>query len=496
MTSIARIRDRLGLWPAPQLEFPDIQGNVLSGYGHPLTAYTFVRIDDPAAGRALVAELSDAVTSAIRRPAGAPPDLTRNVAFTYAGLAALDLPSGVLHSFPDEFREGMAGRVDLLGDEGDSAPEHWDAGLGSGDAHVLVMTHAREQARLDEALSELSTTIEGSGGALQVAHEQRAELLPFEDAEFGAREHFGFSDGFSQPSIRGHYVPPRPGQGVPLSKGRWRPLAPGEFLLGYEDEDNILPDAPAFPLGQNGTYMVYRKLHQDVALFRRTLSEASKVLARTWGLEEGYAEELLAAKVLGRWRDGTPLVRSPEHEDRANATNKEVLNDFRYEADEQGLSCPLGAHVRRTNPRDALGWGGRRSMRHRIIRRGMPYGPPLAPGAEDDGAERGLIFICFNASIARQFEVVQMQWCNSGNIFGLGEESDWLLGANRNTGRPDEGQGKMTIQGKPPFSLTPQPAFVTTKGGEYLFLPGISALRALGAGWPPRGRSGAVARPS
>ena len=493
---VRRLRDRFDLWPEPRLEFGDIQGNVLSGYGHPRAAYTFVRVDDAAEGRSLVGDLAERVTSALRRPEGRPPDVTWNLALTYQGLAALGVPSDVLHTFPDDFREGMAGRADLLGDVGDSAPERWEAGLGTGEAHLLVMVNAREQDGLDTALDELHARLDGAGGGLAVVHEQRAELLPFEWEEFGPREHFGFSDGFSQPSVRGHYVAPRPGQGVPVADGQWRPLAAGEFLLGYEDEDNVLPEAPARPLAQNGTFMIYRKLYQDVALFRRTLREAARVFARTWDLDEGYAEELLAAKVVGRWRDGTPLVRSPEHDDPANATDKARLNDFRYDQDPDGLACPLGAHIRRTNPRDALGWGGKRSLRHRVIRRGMPYGPPLPADADDDGTDRGLLFICFNASIVRQFEVIQAQWCNHGNAFGLGDDTDWLLGENRNTGRPEEGRGKMIVQGRPPFMLSPQPPFVTTRGGEYLFLPGINALRALAVPWPGRSASGALSRPA
>jgi deferrochelatase/peroxidase EfeB len=111
-----------------------------------------------------------------------------------------------------------------------------------------------------------------------------------------------------------------------------------------------------------------------------------------------------------------------------------------------------------------------------MIRRGMPYGPPLEEGAtSNDGVERGLVFVSFQASISRQFEAVQMQWLNDGNIFGLGHDKDFLLGS------PD-GKGKMTIQGDPPFFLAPMAAFVKTKGGEYLFVPGISALAAIADG--------------
>ena len=180
---------------------------------------------------------------------------------------------------------------------------------------------------------------------------------------------------------------------------RWRALALGEFILGYEDEDTLvdpqppLPSAPAEPLGRSGTYMVYRKLYQDVALFRARAARRGRALP-------GGDEEKLAAKVVGRWRNGTPLVISPaapiadfDRQDRARTQRLPL----RSTADADGRRCPLGAHIRRTNPRDALGWSARRgllSFRHRIIRRGMPYGPPLpAEALEDDGVDRGLVFV-------------------------------------------------------------------------------------------------------
>jgi deferrochelatase/peroxidase EfeB len=156
------------------------------------------------------------------------------------------------------------------------------------------------------------------------------------------------------------------------------------------------------------------------------------------------------------------------------------MNDFRYAGvDDDGRRCPIGAHVRRANPRDSIGdgeWEGRLSFRHRIIRRGMPYGEVLPEGVtEDDGHDRGLVFAGFNASLARQFEGIQTQWMNDGNIFHLGHDKDYLVGDSAGT-------GKMTVEGDPPYFVTPQPAFVTTRGGEYLFVPGITALGAIADG--------------
>ena len=183
-------------------------------------------------------------------------------------------------------------------------------------------------------------------------------------------------------------------------------------------------------------------------------------------------EELVAAKLVGRWRDGSPLALRPHGPDPALGNDKERANDFRYGDDPLGLRCPRGAHVRRTNPRDALGWEGRLTARHRILRRGMPYGPALPEGAPDDGAARGLLFVCLQASISRQFEIVQTQWCNDGNAFGLGREADPISG-------PPGSEVRHIIEGDPPRVAAPLRSYVECRGGEYLVVPAISALRAL-----------------
>ena len=260
----------------------------------------------------------------------------------------------------------------------------------------------------------------------------------------------------------------RPGDGQPDGAGSWRPVRTGEFLHGYEDEDGGLPEAPAPPFDRNGTFVVWRKLAMDVAAFRRFLVEQG-------GRYPGGAD-LLAAKLVGRWPDGTPLVRSPAQPDAALAADPARINDFTFAQDPDGRRCPLGAHVRRAHPRDSPGFfGGRLTNRHRIIRRGRPYGPPLAPRTlEDDGVERGLVFVCFNADIWRQFETIQALWIDDGDPFGLGPDKDFLVGE---PGAHDG--GKMTIQGDQPHFLRPQPRFVTVRGGEYLYRPSMTGLRAL-----------------
>ena len=442
---------------APTLELADIQGGVLQGYGYPFATYLTIRTTGDDAARAWLAALVDDVTTAEPWTAGKP-EIAVNVAVTATGLEALGVP---LDGFPDEFRGGMAARARRLGDAGGhNDPKTWEEGLrGVGEGHVLVTVSAKHEAddnaRCDALLADLR-----SRGAGEVVHRQDTAVLPF------GREHFGFSDGFAQPSVAGSGLPNRPGEGVPQSFARWRLLRPGEIVLGYEDEDGLLPPAPPAPLDRNATFMVVRKLHQDVAAWRTWLHAA----ADEWA---GGDQEWIAAKVVGRWTDGTPTTRQPGRSPHTPITALREINAFRYGRDPEGLRCPVGAHIRRVNPREGLSGGAARTRRHRIIRRGMPYGPPLQ-GTVDDEVERGLHFACFNASIARQFEVVQ-HWSVDGNVFGLGAGNrDFLAGG---------GTSAMVLPGDPPVRLpAPERPFVRVRGGEYLFVPSISGLRAIASG--------------
>ena len=445
------------------IDLADVQGNLLRGYTYPVAAYLFLHVVDADRARALLARMLEQVATAEAWPAAQPPSVL-DIAFTAAGLDALGVS---LASFPDAFREGMAARADRLGDRGPSAPSGWEPGLGTGAAHALVTIHAVDAARLDERREQLRGV--GAAGAIAIVHEQWAAALT------GGRDHFGFFDGIAQPAVEGSGLDARPGDGQPDGAGGWRPVRTGEFLHGHEDEDGGLPEAPAPPFDRNGTFVVWRKLAMDVAAFRRFVAEH--------GRRFPGGPELLAAKLVGRWPDGTPLVRSPHQPDAALAADPRRINDFTFSEDPDGRRCPLGAHLRRAHPRDSPGFfDGRLTNRHRIIRRGRPYGPPLPPGVlDDDGVDRGLVFVCFNADIWRQFETVQALWIDDGDPFGLGPDKDFLIGE---PGGDGEG-GKMTIQSHPPdppYFLRPQPRFVTTRGGEYLYRPSMTGLRALAGG--------------
>ncbi len=441
------------------MSLADVQGNVICGYGTLFARYVFARVADPALARRFFAETLERVTFNESWEAN-PPEYTLNIAFTHAGLLAL----GVLaESFDglDAFAQGMAARAAALGDVAECGPEHWEPGLG--DSHVLVVLTAWERVALESAAAEVEGRLRLGSSGLDVRFSQAAAVLE------GAREHFGFGDGFSQPAIAGANTGPRHGEGTLTKWRRWRELALGEFILGHTDEGGLKPAAPAGALGQDATFIVVRKLEQDVAGFRAYV----RAQARRFGRDEDW----IGAKIVGRWQNGSPLARFADRPGPPASENRETINQFRYGEDPRGLACPLGAHVRRSNPRDALGWEGRPTQRHRMLRRGVSYGPPLPDGAtEPDEHERGLMFVCYQASIERQFEFVQQQWLGDGNVFGLGDDRDPLVAGDVGGGSVG---GRMVIQGSPPLFLSGLPRFVTVRGGDYFLLPGRTGLRAL-----------------
>jgi Dyp-type peroxidase family len=461
---------------AATLELDDIQGLVARGYGG-LQAATFVllRIDDPAAARAWLGALAGEVATGERGDRSE----AVHVALTHPGLVRLGLPEGSVAGFPDEFTGGMTTdhRRRILGDVGESAPERWRWGGPANPVDAVLLLYAEDQAGLGSlADRHAGPAALRAAGLVEV---QRLATSPLDGTE-----PFGFRDGISQPLIAELGPPDRPGP--PLHTVR-----AGEFVLGYQnqygqvaesptvaaaqDPGRVLPrtgDPERADLGRNGSYLVLRQLAQDVEGFRRFIDQASRVDGQT----DPDAGARLAAKMVGRWPNGAPLTRAPDHP----ADDLPDANDFGYaDGDAAGHGCPLGAHIRRANPRDALDPESgpeqslRSSNRHRLLRRGRAYGDPA------DRGERGIHFICLNANIARQFEFVQHTWLNNPKFAGLYEETDPLVA----TRQGDAGR-TFTVQARPLRQrVTGLPAFVTVKGGAYFFLPGRRALRFL-AGLP------------
>jgi len=437
----------------------------------PVARYLFLHFEDATKARSLVGRLLHKVTTGQHWDNGKPLS-TLNIAFTHLGLVALDLPDATLLTFPVEFQQGMKKRAAILGDTGANSPEHWDECWRTDRVHAWVGINAQSPEALDAECAEVMAFVEETGGATWLASQDAAASVI--DGKPNTREHFGFTDGFGNPDYLGVERSSQPGQGKLMPNGSWAPLATGELLLGYADEAGELPVAPVpHLLASNGTFMVYRKLHQNLATFRAYLDQHAALY--TGGKEK------LAAKFIGRWRDGTPIELSPDSPDPSIAQDPNRSTNFTFGGDPEGTRCPVGAHVRRVHPRDAFGFDSKLIDRRRITRRGLPYGRFAAEGEPaSDQEERGVIFMALNASISRQFEFVQQQWIEYGNDAHLGNDKDMLMG---NHG----GEGRFVVQGdtsstNPPFVCGGLPNFVELRGGDYFFLPSITGLGMISMG--------------
>jgi Dyp-type peroxidase family len=451
------------------LELTDMQRLLIDGLGRwPESKYALLQVNSgqAAAARAWLSTVLPSVAVASQRsdPA-APTSPVIAVAFTFAGLEAIGLTGA--QGFLAEFREGMTTlkrRVNL----GD--PENLRWGRDADSIHLLLMMFSRYGHRDADwkALPPMpwATVVK--------------EFDCF--APKDGREHFGFKDGISQPRIEGSEPPPQTSAAEPAANT----IKPGEFILGYTNEAEVLPTSPTVPasidphdllpalpataksktdvrkdFGRNGSYLVFRQLVQDVAGFDAFLESNAP---------PGLERERLAAKLVGRWRTGAPLVKAPEADRKSLSSD----NDFAYyETDRDGHACPLGAHIRRANPRDSLvnedlGIGpdlaAEATRRHRLLRRGRLF---------EDGPEKGLLFVCLNANIQDQFELVQHQWLNSPRFAGLDGDVDPLVGPRR------DGTCSMTLQAPNGSRQLRLRDFVELVGGGYFFLPGIKALACL-----------------
>lgn len=477
------------------------------GFKHLTQARFFLlRVRNAEAARAWLATAP--VTNA--QTANPLPRTALQIALTGEGLKALGVDAQIIQGFSHEFIVGMSAdpnRSIRLGDVDANAPAHWAWGAPLNVPHLLVMLYA-----LPGELTVFEQTILGQLSAGFGA----PTSLPA--PELRSKEPFGFEDGLSQPRL--DWERTRPVRDEEMHA--YTNLAClGEFLLGYPNEygmytdrpllDPQLPGAQALPraedvpekadLGRNGSYLVMRQLQQDVHGFWRYLDQQA-------GGDVALREKLAAAMV-GRTKEGEPVI-GRTHEVIAGHTQnpEDDINAFTYRSDLDGVRCPLGAHIRRSNPRNADLPPGRldivsRLIRtlgfdaaalkpdlvastryHRLLRRGRSYGPAmsasqvLASGAPP--VETGLHFICLGANIGRQFEFVQSAWIASTKFAGLQNENDPLLGNRRPAlDNCPANVFSMPQPDGPDRRLTGLPQFVTVRGGAYFFLPGIRALRYL-----------------
>ena len=436
------------------LEFDDIQHIVLTRAPALDGRYEFLTFGNPVGGRAWLAAILDKVPSAkAMRESVEKEKRWGAVAFTWNGLRALGVDEAALATLPQEFRQGMVARAEMLGDTGANDPSHWVDKTASPDLHAIAILFARDATERGRVTIEHRKLVAECEGVQVLSALDLEATSPFDYAH----DHFGYRDRLSQPVIEGSGDEPTPGSGAPLKAG--------EFILGYPDESG---PGPALPqpevLSRNGSFMAYRRLEEHVGKFRDFLRENGKTR------EE---QELIAAKLIGRWRSGAPLVLAPDKDDPELGADLQRNNNFNYKnEDPQGYAVPLGSHIRRMNPRDTAANMNTR----RMIRRGATYGPNLPEGTPDDGQERGIGVFLICASLIRQFEFAQNVWVNDRNFHELGNERDPVIGAQ-------DGTLEFKIPKRPiRRTIKGLPAFTTLRGGAYFFLPGLEALRWLAAG--------------
>ncbi len=505
----------------------DIQGNILRGYNMRFVRHIVVRVADPDAARALIGAVvsgsdgTPTVTTAETWEAGTKPATCLNVGVTATGLQALGLPEDWLATFPEEFRQGAAARAAKVGDVDGSAPEHWRDRLGEADnVHLMWTIHALDsKEELDALAAQIESAWRESGAFTVTSRLDGATLDTYTQNE-GDRDtvHFGYRDSISQPRfvVNGEYV----------GRADSQPIATvGAVLLGRVGDGGggaarsehyrttfpgvtwQMPEATlgntTIELGVNGCFNAFRALEQDVHAFEQFLDASARTInqelsrrrngAPTGASEPVWDKERVAAKLMGRWRNGVPLSLShwtkehgsevrfqgpglPPPMDQAN------LNDFDYPDEDAGLDdfdgihCPMGAHIRRTNPRGSQIVQRSANYTRPLVRRGMPYGPPYDAANPDDGQHRGLLgnFLC--ASLIAQYEAVMYDWANLGlqdpRIVGT---NDPIIGANR----PATSRFEIPMDDAEPIVLSGFPRFTETAAAIYLFCPSVTTLRFL-----------------
>jgi Dyp-type peroxidase family len=509
-----------------------IQGNIIGGFNKDYQTFLFLKFNDPAKGRnwvgQMIPEIStseevlafNALFKAVRKRSGREGIVKAtwtNIAFTHSGLKVLGIPNTDLNCFPDDFKSGLAARaIDKVGDLGSNAPENWVGSLGSKDIHAILIVAS-------DSLTDLNNLIDGYinnqtfSAAVTIIFRQEGRAR--EGNERG-NEHFGFKDGVSQPGIRGITPPLDPNDEEKKNKGPGGEdlLYPGEFVLGYPKQrpkpeaDGINPNRNPGDIAtsgpewtKNGSYLVFRRLSQDVQGFRNQINE----LAKTTGLDPA----VLGAKFVGRYKSGAPLEQTDEQReaipfidptlgdpsiDDLSLLGNDKINHFEYGDDLDGHFVPRAAHIRKAYPRDQEGGAGSatesETQTHRLLRRGIQFGNSLgAPehgGADEEFPyDRGLLFLAYQRSIEDQFEFVQSAWVNDPNFpcnsATNNKESNIACPANESDGQDpiiaQSTQGSFRLplgkegSGCPVHNLDVK-HFVTTTGGEYFFQPSIDAI--------------------
>jgi Dyp-type peroxidase family len=434
------------------VDLHDIQATVLRYRPEPyFGTHLFLHINDAHGGREFLRRLAPHISSASDWWNAEEPWIA--VAISYPGLVALGVPADSLQSFPEAFRVGMAARAEKLCDYGANGPKNWERPFGSGQIHIQVSIISDTEEKWRRTMETARQQYQGFSSVTVL-------LIQNFGAQPDSRNSLGYKDSIGQPAIEGSGVDPLPGQG--------RPIKAGEFILGYPGESGV-PLAMPQPdvLGRNGTYVGLRKYQSRVGAFNRFLRE---------NCQTDEERELLAAKLVGRWRSGAPLTLAPAEDDLTLGEDPRRNNDFTYSNDPQGRQVPLGCHMRRMNPRDTKMPVLTDVNIHRIIRRSTTYGARYdrnAMSEHDDEVERGIYFLFISAKAMNTLEFLQQEWIHDGNFMNLGNERDPIVGLQ------EEGA---------PFTIPKEPVrhrihgietFNVLRGGEYLFMPSLSALNWL-----------------
>jgi Dyp-type peroxidase family len=497
----------------PVLDVDSIQGNSLGGFSKDKQALVFLEIVDSSAVRkwlrtmapwiATLREIIDfgRIYRAIRSRRGFNAGTVRanwiNIAFSYRGLRKLTNDADL---FTDAaFKANAAQRSTILGETDHGQFDRWVVGRPGNEPDLLLILACDDDTSRSDFLDRIGKTF---GSAVKVSYLQFGDAPRIPNA---AHEHFGFRDGISQPAVRGrlpgnntsqdNFLTPREN---PLNPHEGRPgqplIWPGEFVFGYpgqNPDDMISPGSisgggPAW--AKDGSFLVFRRYRQDVGLFRDFLAQTAARM-QSQGVPP-MSTASLAAKLVGRWFSGAPLLRAPNRDDPAIANDELQDNYFDYQralpalnpdgrqsvpasiADPDGLVCPFASHIRRAYPRDDL--GNRAEVEtHRIIRRGIPFGPPYP-----DEGERGLLFIGYVTSIERQFEFVIRNWFNNPDVRMTGAGYEPLIGQSEGINR--QILLKFPLPSGRVRSVQVQlPKFTSVTGGGYFFAPSIAAIGQL-----------------
>jgi Dyp-type peroxidase family len=457
-----------------ELQADEIQGNILAGFKNEYITFVFLELSGEAPrARAWLADvIPDVATTtevkifneyfrlARHSGAGDPEASWMNLALTHSGLRALGVDGAELDQLPAEFQQGMRARAEQIGDTGDDAPANWPHCLGSASIHALLIVADDDPARRNTKVSEF----------LQRARSRGARCIFREDGLRRERkrefEHFGYRDGISQPAIEGFTESARPGQAF---------VQPGEFVLGYPGASSgtsvhdLLNPQPMWL--KNGSFLVFRRLRQNVRGFNEFVDKTAE--------QTKLSSVLLRAKLVGRYPSGAPLVGARQNQEDPGLVQPALLetdkiNDFTYKRDPDGTDVPRAAHIRKANPR-VRRLAGEDVRRRRILRRGIPYGREFrsdrrAESAYGDETDRGMCFVCYQRSIADQFEHIQREWMNTDSHPHENDGIDPLA-----TQVP--GSRYCAIPGAAGSPIQLGDVWVTTTAGEYFFAPSITAMK-------------------